>query len=88
MPFLSQLCFECQNSRELRIIRLDHAMTARQKEVLSIFGMSDDDMRAACHGISKDLLTIDASDIKSCPKDEGLRDDSTVDDEEQRLCQE
>lgn len=70
------------------VYRLDHAMTARQKEILSIFGMSDDDMRAACHGISKDLLTIDASDIKSCPKDEELRDDSTVDDEEQRLCQE
>ncbi|MFA7628967.1 MAG: transposase [Candidatus Dojkabacteria bacterium] len=70
------------------VYRLDHAITARQKEILSIFGMSDDDMRAQCHGISKELLTIDASDIKSCPKDEELRDDSTVDDEEQRLCQE
>jgi len=70
------------------VYRLDHAMTARQKEVLSIFGMSEDDMKAECRGISKELVTIDSGDIKSWPKDEEIRDDSTVEDEEERQCQE
>lgn len=70
------------------VYRLDHAITARQKEILSIFGMSDDDMRAECRGISNELITIDAGDIKSFPKDDEIRDDSTVDDEEERQWQE
>lgn len=70
------------------VYRLDHAITARQKEILSIFGMSEDDMKAECRGISKELVTIDSGDIKSWPNDEGIRDDSTVEDEEERQCQE
>ncbi|MDD4573589.1 MAG: transposase [Sphaerochaeta sp.] len=70
------------------VYRLDHAITARQKEILSIFGMSDDDMRAECRSISNELVTIDAGDIRSCPKDDEIRDDSTVEDEEERQCQE
>jgi hypothetical protein len=70
------------------VYRLDHAITARQKEILSIFGMSADDMKAECRSMSKELVTIDAGDIKSCPKEDGIRDDSTVDDEEERQCQE
>jgi hypothetical protein len=38
--------------------------------------------------ISKELVTIDSGDIKSWPNDEGIRDDSTVEDEEERQCQE
>jgi hypothetical protein len=63
-------------------------MTARQKEILSIFGMSEDDMKAECRDISKELVTIDSGDIMSWPNDEGIRDDSTVEDEEERQCQE
>lgn len=70
------------------VYRLDHAITARQKEILSIFGMSDDDMKAECRSISNELVTIDAGDIRSCPKDDEIRDDSTVEDEEERQCQE
>ena len=69
------------------VYRLDHALTARQKEILSIFGMSDDDMKAECQSISKQLVTRDVGDIRSRPKDEDIRDDSTVDDEEERQCQ-
>jgi len=69
------------------VYRLDHAITARQKEILSIFGMGDDDMKAGCRSISNELMTIDAGDIKSHPKDDDIRDDSTVDDEEERQCQ-
>lgn len=70
------------------VYRLDHAITARQKEILSIFGMSDDDMKAECRNISNELVAIDSGDIKSRPKDDDIRDDSTVDDEEERQCQE
>jgi hypothetical protein len=70
------------------VYRLDHAITARQKEILSIFAMSDDDMKAECQSISRELVTIDAGDIRSCPKDDDIRDDSTVEDEEERQCQE
>jgi transposase len=69
------------------VYRLDHAITARQKEILSIFGMGDDDMKAGCRSISNELAAIDAGDIKSHPKDDDIRDDSTVDDEEERQCQ-
>jgi hypothetical protein len=70
------------------VYHLDHAITARQKEILSIFGMGDDDMKAECRRISDELAAIDARDIKSHPKDGDIRDDSTVDDEEERQCQE
>jgi hypothetical protein len=69
------------------VYRLDHAITARQKEILSIFGMGDDDMKAGCRSISNELAAIDAGDIKSHPKDDDIRDDSTVDDEEEKQCQ-
>ena len=58
------------------VYRLDHALTARQKEILSLFGMSDDDIKAECQSISKELVTRDAGDIRSRPKDEDIRDDS------------
>jgi len=69
------------------IYRLDHAITARQREILSIFGMSADDMQAACQGISEELATLDAGDVRTRPKDDDIRDDSTVDDEEEGQCQ-
>jgi hypothetical protein len=50
--------------------------------------MSDDDMKAACRGLSNELAALDAGDIKSRPKDGDIRDDSTVDDEEEMQCQE
>jgi len=70
------------------VYRLDHAITARQREILSIFGMGVDDMKAACHGMSDELAAIDAGDVRTRPKDGDIRDDSTVDDEEEgRQCQ-
>jgi hypothetical protein len=68
------------------VYRLDHAITARQKEILSIFGMSDDDMKADCRSISTELAAIDAGDIKSRPKDDDIRDDGAADDEEVIPC--
>lgn len=69
------------------VYRLDHAITARQKEILSLFGMSVEDMQAGCRSISNEFAAIDAGGIRTRPKDEELRDDSTVDDEEERQCQ-
>lgn len=39
---------------------LDHAITARQKTLLSVFGMSDEDMTKACKELSEELAIIDS----------------------------
>ena len=50
--------------------------------------MGVDDMKTACRSLSNELAVIDAGDIKSHPKDDDIKDDSTVDDEEEMHCQE
>ncbi|MCH3916636.1 MAG: transposase [Spirochaetia bacterium] len=70
------------------IYRLDHAITARQKEILSVFGLSADDMRSACMDLSKHLAAIDTADIRNGAPDDDIRNDTTVEDEEERQWQE
>ncbi len=50
--------------------RLDHAVTKKQKILLSAFGMSDEDIRAAAVEIG-DLLDNSKSLIDSEPTEEG-----------------
>lgn len=70
------------------VYRLDHAITARQKEILSVFGMSSDDMKKSCRDISNRLAAIDSADIRNGVGDADVRDDSKIEDEEEEEWQE
>ena len=70
------------------VYRLDHAITARQKEILSVFGMSEEDMKERCLDISGRLAAVDAGDIRRLPADTDIRDDSAAEDEEDEQWQE
>lgn len=70
------------------VYRLDHAITARQKEILSVFGMSSDDMKKSYRDISNRLAAIDSADIRNGVGDADVRDDSKIEDEEEEEWQE
>lgn len=65
------------------VYRMDHAITARQREILAVFGMSDEDMKRECSTVSQELLAIDSKDIGKVGPGNDTRDDSTLEDEEE-----
>jgi len=65
------------------VYRRDHAITARQREILAVFGMSDEDMKRECSTVSQELLAIDSKDIGKVGPGNDTRDDSTLEDEEE-----
>jgi len=67
---------------------LDHAITARQKEILSIFGKSDSDMKQRCGELAKRLCEIDSAGIRTDESGRDVRDDASVEDEEEPEWQE
>jgi hypothetical protein len=69
------------------VYRIDHAITARQKDILSVFGMSADDMKDACLRLSNALVDIDTRDVRKKPDDSDIRNDSTIEDKAKKECQ-
>lgn len=61
---------------------LDNALTARQKELLGIFGMDEEMFKEECKKICTSLSVIDTKDAKNRPTDKDLRDDTTTTEEE------
>ena len=61
------------------VYHLDHAVTARQKDILSVFVLSADDIKAKCRVLSQALAVIDGTCAKTDNgPDPDVRDDSTM----------
>jgi len=47
------------------VYRLDHAITARQKDILSVFGLDANDMKDRCRALSQTLAVIDNRTVRA-----------------------
>lgn len=64
------------------VYRLDHAITARQKDILSVFGLGADDMKDRCRALSQTLAIIDNRTART-EADPDIYDASTDETEEE-----
>ena len=66
------------------VYRLDHAITARQKDILSVFGLGADDMKDRCRALSRTLAIIDNRTVRAGDNpDPDIYDASTDETEEE-----
>jgi len=64
------------------VYRLDHAITARQKDILSVFALGVDDIKDRCRALSRTLAIIDNRTSKTeTEADPDIYDDTADDDE-------
>ena len=65
------------------VYHLDHAVTARQKDILSVFALGVDDIKDKCRTLSQTLAVIDNRNTKGGGNpDPDVRDDSTAETKE------
>ena len=65
------------------VYHLDHAITARQKDILSVFALGVDDIKERCRALSRTLAAIDNRNAKGGGPESDARDDSAVETEEE-----
>ena len=70
---------------EPRTVFWDHfnAITARQRDILSVFALGVDDIKDRCRALSRTLATIDNRNAKGGGPESDVRDDSAVETEEE-----
>jgi len=65
------------------VYHLDHAITARQKDILSVFALGVDDIKDRCRALSRTLAAIDNRHAEGGSPESDVRDDSAVETEEE-----
>jgi hypothetical protein len=65
------------------VYHLDHAITARQKDILSVFALGVDDIKDRCRTLSQTLAVLDNRNTKGGSNpDPDVRNDSTAETKE------
>ena len=65
------------------VYHLDHAITARQRDILSVFALGVDDIKDRCRALSRTLAAIDNRNAKGGGPESDVRDDSAAETEEE-----
>jgi len=66
------------------VYHLDHAVTARQKDFLSVFALGVDDIKDKCRTLSQTLAVLDNRNTKGGSNpDPDVRDNSTAETKEE-----